>query len=54
MISKTGRPKSDTQAVLVRMSSKMIEKIDDLRRREEDLPTRPEMIRRLVEKQIEE
>ncbi|MFD0859238.1 ribbon-helix-helix protein, CopG family [Roseovarius aquimarinus] len=52
MISKKNAEKTDTQAVLVRMSVEMIEKIDALRRTEDDLPTRPEMIRRLVEQQM--
>ena len=53
MISKKSAEKSDTQAVLVRMPVEMIEKIDALRRTEDDLPTRPEMIRRLVELQMD-
>lgn len=53
MISKKNAEKTDTQAVLVRMPVEMIEKIDALRRTEDDLPTRPEMIRRLVEQQID-
>lgn len=54
MISKKDAPKADTQAVLVRMPLEMIEKIDALRRAEDDLPTRPEMIRRLVELQMDQ
>ena len=53
MISKKNAEKTDTQAVLVRMPVEMIEKIDALRRAEDDLPTRPEMIRRLVELQMD-
>lgn len=52
MISKDARQKAENQGVLVRMSAEMIARIDDLRRREDDLPTRPEMIRRLVEAQL--
>ena len=54
MISKKNAEKTDTQAVLVRMPVKMIERIDALRRAEDDLPTRPEMIRRLVEQRMDE
>lgn len=54
MISKKNAEKTDTLAVLVRMPLDMIEKIDALRRTEEDLPSRPEMIRRLVELQMDE
>ena len=53
MISKKNAEKTDTQAVLVRMPVEMIERIDALRRAEDDLPTRPEMIRRLVEQQMD-
>ena len=52
MKSKKGRPPVDTAAVMVRMPVEMIAAIDKLRREEEDLPTRPEMIRRLVEKSL--
>ncbi len=52
MVSKKGRPQTDTTAVMVRMPVEMIAAIDKLRRDEEDPPTRPEMVRRLVEKQL--
>lgn len=44
-----GRPKVDTQPVMVRMPTALIEALDEARRAEEDLPTRPELIRRIVE-----
>lgn len=44
-----GRPKADTQPVMVRMPTELIEAIDAARRIEEDLPSRPELIRRIVE-----
>ena len=44
-----GRPKVNTQPVMVRMPIELIEKLDDVRRVEQDLPSRPEMIRRIVE-----
>lgn len=46
--SKIGRPKVDTEPVNLRLPREMIEAIDDLRRHENDLPTRPEMIRRVL------
>lgn len=46
--AKMGRPKVDTEAVNLRLPRDMIEAIDDLRRLEADLPTRPEMIRRAL------
>tara|TARA_R100000655_G_scaffold98559_1_gene141996 strand:+ start:1063 stop:1236 length:174 start_codon:yes stop_codon:yes gene_type:complete len=44
-----GRPKTDTQPVMVRMPTALIEALDEARRVEEDLPSRPELIRRIVE-----
>lgn len=44
-----GRPKVDTQPVMVRMPTALIETLDAARRAEEDLPSRPELIRRIVE-----
>lgn len=41
-------PKKDTEALTVRVSRDMIEAIDNRRREEPDLPTRPEMIRRML------
>lgn len=43
-----GRPKADTSPVMVRIDADMLAAIDDVRRKEEDVPTRPEMIRRMV------
>lgn len=45
---KMGRPPEDTSPVMVRMHNDMIKEIDGLRRQMEDLPTRPEVIRRAV------
>lgn len=42
----------DTEPVTVRLPREMLEAIDARRRAEEDLPSRPEMIRRLVEKAL--
>jgi len=44
-----GRPKVDTAPVMVRMPTTLIEALDEARRAEEDLPTRPELIRRILE-----
>ena len=41
-------PRKDTEAVNLRLSREIIEAIDDQRRQEKDLPTRPEMIRRAL------
>ena len=45
---KMGRPPADTEPVMIRMSRDMIKAIDDYRRTQEDLPTRPEVIRRVL------
>lgn len=48
-MSNRGRPAIDTIAVNVRMLAKTVQRIDDARRKEPDLPNRPEMVRRMVE-----
>jgi len=47
--SKRGRPSVDSDAVNVRMSTVTLGTIDEWRRKQDDLPGRPEAIRRLVE-----
>ncbi len=49
---KRGRPQADTEAVNVRMPREQIERLDDWRRLQADLPGRPEAIRRLVEEAL--
>jgi metal-responsive CopG/Arc/MetJ family transcriptional regulator len=46
-------PKKDTEALTLRLGKEMIEAIDALRRDELDIPTRPEMIRRILQTYIE-
>ena len=41
-------PKKDTEALTLRLSRDLILAIDDRRRSIDDLPTRPEMIRRAL------
>ena len=48
-MARMGRPKIDSEAITLRLPRDMIEAIDDRRRQEPDLPTRPEMIRRLLQ-----
>jgi hypothetical protein len=47
--SKRGRPSVDSEAITVRMTVDALHTLDDWRRKQEDLPGRPEAIRRLVE-----
>lgn len=44
-----GRPKKDTEQVTVRLLVDTIEAIDNARKNQEDLPSRPEMIRRMID-----
>lgn len=46
---KRGRPPVDTAAVNVRMTIEALHALDAWRRKQDDLPGRPEAIRRLVE-----
>lgn len=46
-------PKKDTEALTLRLPRSLIEAIDDRRRVETDLPTRPEMIRRALVEWLE-
>jgi hypothetical protein len=46
---KRGRPPVETEAVNVRLAVTALEIIDNWRRKQDDLPGRPEAIRRLVE-----
>jgi hypothetical protein len=44
-----GRPPVESEAVNVRLTLPALKGIDDWRRQQDDLPGRPEAIRRLVE-----
>lgn len=46
-------PKKDTEAINLRLPRELIEALDDRRRIEADLPTRPEMIRRALVQWLE-
>jgi hypothetical protein len=48
IMKKIGRPKSETSAITLRLPDEMIKALDGVRREQEDIPTRPEMIRRIV------
>ena len=45
---KMGRPPTDSEPVMIRMQPAMIAAIDEYRRTLDDLPTRPEAIRRVL------
>jgi hypothetical protein len=44
-----GRPAVESEAINVRMKTDVLKILDDWRRHQDDLPGRPEAIRRLVE-----
>ncbi|TWH01822.1 hypothetical protein L614_002000000560 [Ochrobactrum sp. J50] len=46
--SKKGRPAVDSEAVNVRLLVDVLSQIDEWRREQPDIPTRPEAIRRLL------
>lgn len=50
---KIGRPPTDSEPVMIRMQPAMIAAIDEYRRTQEDLPTRPEVIRRVMAEFLE-
>lgn len=47
-MAKMGRPKLDTEPVTIRMDRQLLKAIDDFRRVQEDLPSRPEVVRRVM------
>jgi metal-responsive CopG/Arc/MetJ family transcriptional regulator len=48
-VKKVGRPRTDTEGVMVKLPREMIDRLDDVRRKQKDIPTRPEMIRRMIQ-----
>lgn len=48
------KPAPETEPVMVRMQPELIARIDRSRRRFDDLPSRPEVIRRVVTAWLEE
>lgn len=49
-MAKMGRPPTDTEPVTVRMDQELLKAIDAYRRTEDDLPSRPEVVRRVMQK----
>ena len=48
MVRLVAPPKKDTEALTLRLSQEMLKVIDNARRIEADIPSRPEMIRRIL------
>ena len=53
-VKKVGRPKKDTEQVTLRLDVSMIKDIDGVRKAQDDLPSRPEMIRRIIDAWLEQ
>lgn len=47
-MSKIGRPKVDTEQITVRLPRELLDALDALRKEQDDPPTRPEMVRRVL------
>jgi Arc/MetJ-type ribon-helix-helix transcriptional regulator len=47
--SRFGREPGPTEGVSIRLPLSWIDQIDDWRRKQKDLPTRPEAVRRMIE-----
>jgi hypothetical protein len=52
MASSKGRPKVDTEPVMVRLPALLLAVIDEFRREQQDIPSRPEAIRLLLKGQL--
>jgi metal-responsive CopG/Arc/MetJ family transcriptional regulator len=52
-MKKVGRPRTDTEGVMVKLPRETIERLDNVRRDQKDIPTRPEMIRRIMQEWFE-
>ena len=52
MVQK-GRPSTNSTGIMLRIRDDIIKKIDDIRREEDDLPSRQEMIRRMIDEWFE-
>lgn len=46
---KKGRPAVDTEAVNLRLPREIIDAIEEYRRKQRDIPTRPEAIRQMLQ-----
>jgi hypothetical protein len=52
MASSKGRPKADTEPVMVRLPVTLVAVIDAFRRDQQNIPSRPEAIRLLLKGQL--
>jgi len=53
-MTQRGRPKTDTSAIMVRVNKSMLDALDAECEKRPDVPTRPEMIRRIIADWLEQ
>lgn len=51
-MARPGRPRTNTEGVMLRLPRPLLARIDDLRRVETEIPSRQDMIRRMLEEAI--
>lgn len=54
MSARIGRPAADTEAMTLRLTRDMLTDIDQLRKQEDNPPTRPEMVRRILAQHLDQ
>lgn len=47
-MARTGRPRADGENIMLRLPTDMIAAVDELRKKDGDLPTRQEIVRRAL------
>jgi len=53
-MEKTGRPKKETEQICTRFEIDDVLALDELRKTEKDLPSRPEMLRRVLSRYVKD
>lgn len=53
-MAKMGRPPKDTEPVTIRMDQELLRVIDEFRRQQPDMPSRPEVVRRVMQRWLQD
>lgn len=53
-MAKMGRPPKDTEPVTIRMDQELLKAIDEFRRQQPDMPSRPEVVRRVMQRWMQD
>lgn len=53
-MAKMGRPPKDTEPVTIRMDQELLKAIDEFRRQQPDIPSRPEVVRRVMQRWMQD